>query len=251
MAQQASFIKFKGKIGDLSFYQDRNGYQVRTKGGVSASRIATDPNYARTRENMAEFGRAGSASKVFRQALRVITGQYSDRNVSARLSSRLLRVIKSDPENPRGERVALLGNLQLLRGFEFNAGSPMTATLFESVDFAADRTTGIATATTAAWASPKLAIAVPQEATHFQLTLAAVATDFTEGQAVSAITTSETMDISSPSEPQVLEATLPEASEWPIFVLLGIGFFQEVNGQAYPLQNGLYNALSIMEVHVP
>lgn len=69
MANQASFIKFEGKIGDLSFYKSREGYQVRTKGGVSASRIANDPNYARTRKNMAEFGRAGTASKLLQQSL--------------------------------------------------------------------------------------------------------------------------------------------------------------------------------------
>lgn len=249
MAQQASFIKFKGKIGDLSFYKDRNGYQARTKGGVSASRIASDPNYARTRENMAEFGRAGIASKLLRQSLRMLNSQYTDRNVSGRLSSRLLRVIKSDPDNLRGERVAALGNLQLLRGFEFNMGSPMAATLFESIDISVDRGSGLVTASTLAWSNPKLALAVPQEATHFQLTLVAAAVDFDENDGTTVVAEFDSLPINAPSDAQALEASLPANEERPIFVLAGIGFFQEVNGQNYPLNNGQYNALSIMEVH--
>lgn len=56
MAQQESIIKLKGKIGDLTFYKTKTGYQVRQATGVSADRIASDPNFQRTRENNAEFG---------------------------------------------------------------------------------------------------------------------------------------------------------------------------------------------------
>jgi len=55
MAQQDSFLKLKGRIGDLTFYKTKNGHQVREKGGVTAQRIATDPKYQRTRENNADF----------------------------------------------------------------------------------------------------------------------------------------------------------------------------------------------------
>ncbi|SEL41695.1 hypothetical protein [Parapedobacter koreensis] len=248
MAQQASFIKFKGKIGDLSFYQNRSGYQARTKGGVSASRIATDPNYARTRENMAEFGRAGSASKQLRNALRALLVQYSDRNVSGRLSSRLLRVLKTDPANRRGERTVAEGNLHLLRGFEFNEGSSMSNTLFEDVVFTVDRASGAVTATTQPWTDPRVAMAVPPEATHYRLTLAAVAADFGGEGTVVVRSQTEQLDLQA-TPAQELEASLPAETDLPILVLLGVGFFQQVNGEGYALQNGAFNALSIMEVH--
>jgi len=66
MARQEGIIKLNGRIGDLTFYKTRNGYLARDKGGVDASRIANDPRYQRTRENMAEFGRATKAGKFFR-----------------------------------------------------------------------------------------------------------------------------------------------------------------------------------------
>ncbi|RYD71675.1 MAG: hypothetical protein EOP53_23260, partial [Sphingobacteriales bacterium] len=79
MARQEGIIKFKGKIGDLAFYKTKDGYQARTKGGVSAERIATDPRYQRTRENGAEFGRAAKAGKLFRTAFKTLTSQLADK----------------------------------------------------------------------------------------------------------------------------------------------------------------------------
>ena len=38
------------------------------------------------------------------------------------------------------------------------------------------------------------------------------------------------------------------ASTHPLFLLLGIQFFQQVNGTNYPLKNGAFNALSIVKV---
>ena len=37
-------------------------------------------------------------------------------------------------------------------------------------------------------------------------------------------------------------------STHPLFLMLGIEFYQQVNGQMYPLKNGAFNALAIAEV---
>ena len=34
----------------------------------------------------------------------------------------------------------------------------------------------------------------------------------------------------------------------PIFVAVGISFFQDVNGEKYPLKNGAYNAVKVVKV---
>ena len=68
MARQKGIIKLDGTIGDITFYKSQDGYLAREKGGVSADRIANDPNFQRTRENGEEFGRAGKAGKMLRMA---------------------------------------------------------------------------------------------------------------------------------------------------------------------------------------
>ena len=42
--------------------------------------------------------------------------------------------------------------------------------------------------------------------------------------------------------------TVTANSTKPLFLALGIEFYQEVNGQMYPLKNGAYNALSLVKV---
>jgi hypothetical protein len=42
--------------------------------------------------------------------------------------------------------------------------------------------------------------------------------------------------------------TVTPNSTKPLFLALGIEFFQEVNGQMYPLKNGAYNPLALVQV---
>ena len=48
--------------------------------------------------------------------------------------------------------------------------------------------------------------------------------------------------------PLTLENNLTANSTHPLFFVLGIEFYQEVNGEKYPLKNGAFNALQIVKV---
>src|SRR5690606_37800899 len=130
MAQQESIIKLKGKIGDLTFYETKNGYQARQAKGVDRRRIATEPNYQRTRENNAEFAAGAAAAKRLRDTLRPMILLTYDPKMPGRLFSRVMRVVKADAVNDRGERRVLPDNLGLLNQFGFNAAASLSNTLF-------------------------------------------------------------------------------------------------------------------------
>src|SRR5690606_41761396 len=70
MAKQRGIVKLEGTIGDITFLKTKDGYLAKEKTHISADRIATDPAFKRTRENGAEFGRAGKAGKLVRSAFR-------------------------------------------------------------------------------------------------------------------------------------------------------------------------------------
>ena len=71
-------------MGGVSFYKtSQDGYLAREKGGVDAERIKNDPAFERTRENGAEFGRAGAAGKLLRNALRTLIINSSDSRVAS------------------------------------------------------------------------------------------------------------------------------------------------------------------------
>ena len=108
-------------MGGITFYKSRqDGYLAREKGNLDATRIATDPNFQRTRENGAEFGKAGSAGKVLRTAFRALLINASDSRVTSRLVTEMLKVIKEDQVNTRGQRNVIDGEAMILLGFEFN-----------------------------------------------------------------------------------------------------------------------------------
>jgi len=78
MAKQKGIIKLEGTIGEITFYKSQDGFLAKGKGGIPADRIANDPNFQRTRENGAEFGNAGRAGKVLRNAIRGLLQNTAD-----------------------------------------------------------------------------------------------------------------------------------------------------------------------------
>jgi len=248
MARQTGIIKLKGTLGDISFYKSGDGHLARTKGGVDASRIANDPAFQRTRENGSEFGRAGNGGKVIRNAIRVLLQNAKDKRVVSRLTKSLVAVTKTDAINERGLRTVQDGDMSVLQGFEFNLNGKLGSTLFAPYATTLDRDTGDIGLTMAAFA-PTIRIAAPGGTTHFKVTTGAAELDF-----VSETSTFESAETAilpyngADTAPINLAVALPAGSELPILQVVGIEFYQEVNGLMYPLKNGAYNALSVATV---
>jgi len=251
MAQQKSFIKLEGRIGDLTFYKTQNGYQAREKGGVSGSRIATDPKFQRTRENNAEFGRANAAAKRLRDALRSFIQLTSDAKMTNRLNSRMSRVIKADTVSNRGERRVLNENLGILNNFGFNSAASLSNTFFLKIEGSLDRSTGTGTIEMPTL-DPKTVISKPDGATHFQFSAALASVDFNAEEADFrfAMEESDLLSLQDPAETMQLAPVIGAEADLPLFLSFGISFYQEVNGKYYPLNNGAYNALSIIKIDI-
>jgi hypothetical protein len=248
MARQSGIIKLKGTIGGISFYKTSDGHLAREKGGVDASRIANDPAFQRTRENGAEFGRAGKGSKVLRNAIRVLLQNAKDKRVVSRLTTELLKVVKTDSVNDRGLRSIENGNLSLIKGFEFNTNGKLGSTLFTPTLNTFDRVTGETTVSIAPFA-PTVRIAAPAGTTHFKVVMGAAELDFRSE--TSTFENDETAMLpydSADTSTIDLTATINANSALPVIQVMGIEFYQEVNGAMYPLKNGSYNALSIVKV---
>lgn len=130
MAKQKGIIKLEGTIGGVTFYKSKDGYLAKEKSGVPADRIANDPAFQRTRENGAEFGRAGKAGKILRNALRALLQNTADSRMVSRLTTEFIKVIREDATNPRGERNVIDGESELLEGFDFNVNGKLGTTLY-------------------------------------------------------------------------------------------------------------------------
>lgn len=248
MARQKGIFPIEGTIGNVTFFKTANGYLARAKGGVDGSKIATSPAFQRTRENNAEFGRAGKAGKVLREALRALFLKAPDGSVTARLTTEMLKVIKLDSTSTRGLRNVLDGELELLGGFECNMQSKLAASIMAPYSTAINRVTGICAVSIPPFI-PSQMIAVPGGATHFKLTAGAASIDFEQNTFSSDSDASGDLVINDQlTTALILSITLPANSTHPIFVALALEFLQDVNGTKYNLKNGSYNAMAIVKV---
>jgi hypothetical protein len=248
MAKQKGVFKIEGTLDDVTFYKSKDGYLVREKGGVSADRIASDPAFARTRENQAEFGRAGKAGKLLRIAIRPLLQSASDSRMVSRLHKAMMQVVKADSTSSRGQRNVLDGELQLLEGFEFNANGKLGQTFFVLFTTSIDRAAGTLRIALPSFA-PLQMISAPAEATHYQLVAGGGGVGFEDNTHTLQLYSSGILALTpTPGAASNIDFTVPAGTTHPLFLFMGISFFQEVNGSHYSLKNGAYNALAVVKV---
>lgn len=265
MALQKSFIKIKGSIGGLTFYESNGQDLIKTEGGVSKERILSDPNYRRTRENMQEFGAAAAVGKSFRVGFAGISKEMRTPGIAGRLTGVMKRMNRAGTGN-RGERsFEILSNKQMLEGFEFQSKLPFRSVFYAPYDSPAiDVNRSVVT-----WSVPDFNtqnfIQIPNGATHARLILhASILSDYVfnagEGayrfvhpeenqKSVSAYSTEFALNGMVGNSIELtadlgLSTALPQTAA--VLVGTGILFYQQINGLFYALANN--NAFQIAKV---
>jgi hypothetical protein len=248
MARQKSIIKLEGNIGDINFYRSKNGYLARETTTLTAQRIATDPKFKRTRENNAEFKNAATAAKILRKACSELLQYSKDGSAHNRLFKEMMKVVKADVTSTRGKRNVMDGETELLQDFEFNSNATLNTTLFAPYSKDINRVTGVLKAEIPSFVPEDLLLA-PVTSTHFRFVCLGTEVDFEQQSWVTQVQQSGVYPWNiTPTGDISLEAQLPANSTHPLFLLFGLQFFQEVNGQRYPLKDGTFNSLSIIKV---
>ncbi len=251
MPKQKGLIKIEGVVGDMSYYRSKDGYLAREKTSVNASRIASDPRFQRTRENMAEFGNAAKAGKLMRHSINALLKNAKDGRVVSRLTQTMAKVLRTDTKSERGLRLVSNGDLTLLKGYQFNNDAVLGETLYAPYTDVVDRVAGTLTLNIASFV-PSAAIVAPEGATHFQLVSAGAELDFIAETYNRNIQQTKVLPWDGTGSGDIsLVNTIPANSTLPLFLFLGIQFYQQVNGFQYPLKNGGFNALSLIDVNVP
>lgn len=238
-------------MGGLSYFRSKRGYQTRLAVGIPGDRIRNDPAFVRTRENGAEFGRAGKSAKLLRMALRTHLKKGSDISLVPRLTKDMLKVIQADTQNVRGMRHAMAGNVELLTGFEFNKNAQLETSFSLMYDATIDRVTGTLEVALPAYL-PADHVVAPDGTTHFQFVVVGVEADFGTMKYQVATEATDLILLDRTEQPaQTLTVNVTEASDKALFLAFGIAFYQEVNGDWYLLKNGIFNALKLATVSKP
>lgn len=247
MARQRGPLKVQGTLGDINFYKSQDGYLIREKGGVNGKRIKQDPVFQRTRENGMEFGRAARAGKLLRMAVRPLL-LNADNRVVSRLHRQMMQVQQADLSSARGLRNVVDGDVGLLTDFEFNIRSPLGSTLFAPYNVTIDRVLGTLTLEVPAFVPAEMIMA-PDGATHYKIISGGAELDFVNRTFV--VDTSESAVLQWNGFPTVALShshQVTAASTHPLFLVLCLAFYQEVNGEMYALQDGSFNCSAVVKV---
>jgi len=250
MARQKFGIKVVGTLDDVTFLRTGGKDIVKLKGGVEKDRIMTDEKFVRTRENMAEFGRAGDESKALTDALAPLIGQAYDRYYFSRLLAKMKDNLNTDTTNDRGLRIVQPDEVGNLVNFAFNQKAKLASVL--RAPYSITVTGGVATVTFAQGIQPKWDIKAPTNSTRFQLGLIIAGKVQGEDRFERAITMRpiDNLDtVIAPGGPTIT-AILPAGTYDYMVVALGIFFGQEVNGEDYAFYNKAFNALDIIYADV-
>lgn len=171
MARQTGFLKMSGFIDGLVFYERDGKFFVKRAGGADKNKILRSPNFARTRENMQEFGAAAEIGTAFRRGFAEIIELIRTTPLSGKVTG-MMKNINRAGEGLRGARnFEILKNKQFIEGFELNQKVPLKSVFFASStlpEVNEDRTA-------VDWLIPAFNarnfIRPPKDATHAQLVL--------------------------------------------------------------------------------
>lgn len=247
MAKYKGLFKVRGSIDDLNFYKSQDGYRMRTKGGVSGDRIKSDPAFERTRENNNEFSNCAKGGKTLRRAAIDLMSNAKDSRVTSRLTQIMFRVKDADVISFRGDRQIAIGMATpegqiALKGFEFNKRSTLSEVLLK--DYSLDTATGEVEILEF---TPLFHLLKPEGATHVSLISGFLNLDFATG--IKDLQTSPVFNtpINATEQTVTLTPPSPAVGAGNSLYFLKIVFFQQVNGIQYPLKNGAFNALQLIE----
>lgn len=248
MAKLKSLIKIEGTLDGMTFYKGKDGYLVRTKGGISKNRIQNDPAFIRTRENGTEFGQSARSGKLLRQALTPVLADVKDSTLTARMMKIMTQIKNADTTSARGSRVVANGITSTegkasLKEFDFNSNAKLKGVLL--ADYQLDPATGEVTITNF---NPIQQMNSPGGATHVSFSSGVLNLNFETGDKELQISPEVNLSINAtPTDISLVPVALPSGSGQNLF-LMKLTFFQEINGVQYVLNNGTFNVLHIMEI---
>lgn len=188
------------------------------------------------------------AGKVLRKALRSLLQNASDPRVTSRLTKEMMKVIQADTTSTRGQRNVIDGEAELLQGFDCNIDGKLSTTLFAAFTATVNRVAGTLVINIPSFV-PADKVVAPAGSTHFKISALAAEVDFENETHISDLQESAMLPWNNTATAVLnLACTVTANSTHPLFLLLGIQFFQEVNGVQYALKNGAFNALNIVKV---
>jgi hypothetical protein len=244
MAKVKAPFKLKGSIGDLTFYENEYGPQVKTKSSPTKWHMKHHKGFANARRNAAEFKRAGKGALLLRQALgKPLLKGFTTMRLNGRMMRPFVKAVKADPIHEWGERNLVAGDLSGLTGFEFNHTLPLDDALPLNVENHYTIEDGHIRLQLPAVRIRKKD-ALPETATHYRLVCCLLTLDFATGRYHRELQTSDHLPMGRKAGAAFCAAHTIAADTPGCCWLLGVEFYKIEDGHPTLLKGG---ALRVMQ----
>jgi hypothetical protein len=188
------------------------------------------------------------AGKLLCTAFQSLVKPVVDERMVSRLAGKMVVVLQADAGNARGVRKVIDGDAELLEGFEFNEKGILSATFIAPYHAFINRANGELNISIPAFI-PGDFVTAPPGTTHFKLVSAAAEIDFENRWYARDLQCTAELPLNDvPTSDILINYMMTPNSPHPLFVVMGVTFFQQVNESMYPLKNGSFNALAIVKV---
>lgn len=247
-SNNSSLIKLQGNLDGLTFYEQDGKQFVRRTPKSNKSKFETSESMARVRENASEFAIVTNSAKRLWDTMRPLTANNKDSKSFQRLRSLMNELKKMDSTSARGERDPLItlndaSGKELLKGFNFNSKAQLDSILFKP--FTVDTTAGTLLIE---GFNPLVHLSAEPSATHFSMKLCKADVEISSGKSELVISNEAQFAVTAPAANITLQLEDDTTINGLQLFVLQICFFQEMNGQMYPLKDKAHNASKIIEV---
>jgi hypothetical protein len=168
MAKQVGPIKFRGALDDVCGRLTEDGVILQRKPGPTRKQVLHNDNFINTRRNASEFGGAVNASTLLRRVLGYTVKAVKHSKLVTYMNQKLHAVALSDKESAWGERCVNKGDIQLLKGFNYNRTLSLDVALPMVLEHSLDATTGQMVLTVPGGLIRHKRV-FPKQATHFRI----------------------------------------------------------------------------------
>ncbi len=248
MAKQLSINEIQGTIGNLTYFKCKTGFKVRRRTSLDRYRIMNDPRMSVTRDNMLEFTHSAKAGALLRHAVKEHLVFARDSFLIARLLKTMRLIVNTDLIHDRGKRRVDFGDLSLLKGFDFNIEARFESIFQVPINSTIDRASGVTQIDIAPFDALNM-LKHPLEVTHFRFISSGCEVDFKNETYKSDNQTSGFYPVDGTMTPAVsLTHNVRPDSSLPLFQMLGVQFFELVNGHYYPIKGIGFNPFAIVGV---
>ena len=248
MAVQSGPNLFRGKLGGVTGYLRNNKFMLRRNSSLCLEQMLRSPRSANTFKNALEMGEAISGGSLIRQDLRGLLRSGKDAQHHNRLSGLLRRAINTDPVNRKGERNLQYSDLSSLKGYNFSLTGLLNSCYKGSYKALINRRAGVASLKLSDFVASRH-LKRPAGATHFEVISICSVIDFEAFTNNTSINKTSLLRVgdSSVSNIELLHSFKKKTTD-KILLMMGIRYYEEVNGEMCLVKAREFSPLSIVEV---